>query len=59
MAGRSTVVCVSDGCLLPLLLAKAAAGVQLYSVESSPHSSNIVKEVRTPDYPSVRARQTT
>lgn len=45
LAGRSTAVCISDGCLLPLLLAKAA-GVQLYSIESSPHSSSIVKEVR-------------
>ena len=44
MAGKSTAVCVSDGCLLPLLLAKAA-GVQLYSIESSSHSSSIVKEV--------------
>jgi len=44
LAGRSTAVCISDGCLLPLLLAKAA-GVQLYSIESSPHSSSIVKEV--------------
>ena len=45
------MVCVSDGCLLPLMLAQArdkfSSLKKLFTVESSPHCCRMIKEVRT------------
>ena len=50
LVGRSTVVCVSDGCLLPLMLAqsrdKFPSLQKLFTVESSPHCCRMIREVR-------------
>ena len=50
--GKSTVVCVSDGCLLPLMVASSKTRFpsvkQLFTVESSPHCSRLIKEVSKP-----------
>ena len=52
--GRSTVVCVSDGCLLPLMLAQARDKFpslkKLFTIESSPHCCRMIKEVRIKKY---------
>ena len=49
LVDRETVVCVSDGCLLPLMLAQSKARFpsvkHLFTVESSPHSSRLIKQV--------------